>query len=336
MKKIRVIQFGLGAMGSMMVKMLLEKRDVELVAAIVHNKEDVGKDVGDLLKLGKKTGVKAYDDLSQVCKKFKPDIMLHAAASYVPDVWKHIAPAVRSGVSVITIAEEMGYPFKKYPKLSKQIDKLAKKHDATVLGTGINPGFAMDALPLLITGICRDVQRIKVTRVIDFSPFGKAIQKNIGIGLSVEEFERGVKYGKLPLHIGLPECIHMLADALGWKLDKIRETREPVIAERPIEVPEYATIEPGKVAGFNHRAYGIRKGEEIITLEELGRVDPTINYQNTIFIEGFPNITETMNVPPGNITTSSHAVNMIPIVMRAPAGLISMKDLPIAPVLVNK
>lgn len=336
MKKIKVVQLGLGAMGSMMAKIILKKKDLELVGAIIRDEKDNGKDVGNILKLKKKTGVKAYTNAKELFRKEKPDVMLHAAVSYVPDVWKQIKPAVESGISVITIAEEMGWPYVKYPKICREMDKTAKKHNARILGSGINPGFAMDLMPLVISGICQEVKSVKVTRVIDFSPFGPAIQKNIGIGMAPKEFKKGIKKGKLPLHIGLPESTHMLAAGLQWELDKVKETREPVTAKHNIKVPGYMNVKKGKVAGFNHRCFGFHKGRKLIILEELGRVDPHENYRNTIVIKGNPKLVETMNVPSGHITTTSHAVNLIPVVLKAKPGLLTMLDLMPAPVLSPK
>jgi len=336
MKKIRVLQFGLGNMGSMMAKIMLEKKDLELVGAVVRDPNENGKDISKIIKLNYKTGIKCFTNINEAIRKTKPNIMLHAAVSYVPQVWNQIKPAIEKGVSVITIAEEMGYPYVKYPKLCKEIDKTARKNNARILGSGINPGFAMDIFPLMISGICKEVKSVKVTRIIDFSPFGPAIQQNIGIGLSLNEFKKGVKSGKMPLHIGLPETTYMLAYGLGWKINEIIETRDPIIAKKKIFVKNYKKIYPGKIAGFNHRCFAYIKGKKKIILEELGRVDPKEDYRNIISIKGIPNITEWMNVPPGNITTTSHAVNLIPSVLKAEPGLHTMLDILVAPTLIKK
>ena len=193
MKKIRVIQYGLGAMGSMMAKLILQKRDLELVGVIIKSPEKHGKDLGDVLNLKKKTGILCTNKPEELLQEEKADILLHAAVSYVPEVWNQIKPAVKAGINVITIAEEMGYPFLKYPALSKEIHETAKKNKVSVLGTGINPGFAMDYLPLSLTSILHHVEMIHVTRLVDFSPFGPAIQHNIGIGLSKQDFEKRSK-----------------------------------------------------------------------------------------------------------------------------------------------
>lgn len=330
MEPLRIIQFGLGAMGRVMASLVLEKKEMRLVAVIDRNPENKGKDLGVVLGLKQKTGIIVTDDASSVFASVKADAMIHAAVSYVPQVWQQIKPAVEKGISVVTIAEEMGYPLVKYPELCKEMDATAKKHEARILGSGINPGFAMDLVPLLYSGICRRVDAIKVTRYIDFSPFGPSIQKNIGIGCNPREFREGVAAGKLPLHIGLPESAQMLAAGLHWQIDRIEETREPVLAKKPIRVKGYMTVKKGRVSGFNHRCFAYQGKKAVITLEELGRVDPGEEYRNIITIQGDPDLTEWVNVPPGNITTTSHAVNLIPALLKTAPGLHTMLDLPVA------
>lgn len=335
-KRTKVLQFGLGAMGSRMTEFILQKEDLELVGVIVKSEDKIGKDVGDVLGWKKKIGVKCYS-ADYAFKNIKADIMIHAAASYVPVVWSHIKMAVKSGMNVITIAEEMGYPYVKYHKICREMDSLAKKHNVSILGSGINPGFAMDYMVLAISGILPDVNKIKVTRLVNFAPFGGAIQRNIGIGLSAKEFRKGVDDGKLPIHIGLPECIHLLSYALGWKINKIKETKEPVIAKKDIRIPGYKNVHKGTVSGFNQRGYGYSNGKLKITLEELGRVQPGLDYRNTIYLYGkHANLVETINVPSGDLTTTSHAVNLIPIVHSARPGLLTMLDVAVAPCLKNK
>lgn len=336
MKKIKVIQFGLGAMGSRMVEFVLQKEDLELVGVIVRSEDKIGKDVGEVLGWKKKVGVKCYG-ADYAFKNLKADVMLHAAVSYVPEVWKQIKGAVEAGMNVITIAEEMGFPFVKYPKLSNEIDEKAKRNGVTVLGSGINPGFEMDYLVVALSGILPNVEKVKVTRIVNFAPFGQSIQNNIGIGLTPKEFRDGVSNKKLPVHIGLSESIYMLAHALKWEIDKINETKQPVVTKKQIKVPGYKPVPAGKVSGFNQVAVGCCKGKEKIILEELGRVDPKLEYKNTVYLYGkYCNLVESMNVPSGDLTTTSHAVNLIPAVVNSKSGLICMLQLPPSPVLKDK
>ncbi|MEX0920121.1 MAG: Gfo/Idh/MocA family oxidoreductase [Candidatus Pacearchaeota archaeon] len=335
MKKIKVAVVGLGTMGGNMVKTILNKKDIEFVGGIVRREEQNGKDVAEIIGLKKKTGAKAYTNPKELFKKKKPDVILQATVSYAKDAWKQIKPAVLSGINVVTIAEEMNYPAAKYPSLAKEIDKLAKKHKVSVIGTGTNPGFAMDFLPLVLSGTSKKINSMKIVRFKDPTASGPAVTKNMGIGLSLKDFKKGVKNKKLPLHIGLPESAHILAKGLYWKIDKVKETRKPVTAEKEIKIPGIK-IKKGDVSGFDQKLVAFHKGKKIISIEERGRVGPNVTYQNEIILEGEPKIREMLNVPPTKIVTSSHAVNMIPIAVDAKPGLLCMVDLPPATALPEK
>jgi 2,4-diaminopentanoate dehydrogenase len=172
--------------------------------------------------------------------------------------------------------------------------------------------------------------------MFDFSPLGPQAQKIKCLNCTREDFSKKVKSNELPLHIGLVESIYLIADALNWKL-KVTEKRIPVIAKKDIRVTNYGKVKRGMTAGYNHIGYGTDiKGKTRILLEEKGRVDPKINYNLNIEIKGTPKLQMEMNVPPTTQTTTSHAVNLIPLVIKANPGLITMKDLPIAYPLKNK
>jgi len=325
-KKVRVIQYGIGAMGKSMARLVLKREDLKLVAGV--SRKHAGRDLGEIIGK-KKIGVPVYAP-GEIFNKVKADLVLHAAVSYAKEAWPQIEPAVRKGMNVITIAEEMGYPKTRFPRLSKKIDTVAKRNGVTVLGTGINPGFMMDVLPLLLTGITRRVNKVKVTRYLDFSGLGPQAQKLKGTGLSATEFRKKVKKGELPLHIGLLESLYMVAEGLGWSVDRAVETKTPYLANRNLNIKGFMKIDKGKVAGYNHNGHAYCPQGEVVHLEERGRVDPKIDYKLTIDIKGVPDLHLEMNVPPSQFTTSSHAVNLIKVVCNAKTGLVTMRDLPIA------
>jgi len=327
-EKTRVIQHGLGTTGSAMAKLMLEKSESALVGAIDIAGEKAGKDLGEIVGLGKKVGITVSKDPDVVFAKVKADIVLNATVSFMPEIWSQIIKPVEAGMNVITIGEEMSYPYAKYPELAKEIDEKAKKYGVTILGTGVNPGFAMDFLVLALCSLCHSIRKIRVTRLVDFSPYPASVLQLLGVGFNADEFNQGKAKGSIYTFIGLRESMSMVADGLGWKLDEMKETVEPVISEKHIETP--MKIEPGKAYGFDQRCRGIKDGEDVIILEELGRVGPGLEPKNTISIEGIPDIIETMSVPPSNLTASGHAVNLIPHVISAQPGLVTMKDLPLA------
>lgn len=219
--KIRIILYGVGAIGSQIAKFALEKKGLEVVGAIDVAKDKVGKDLGEVLGIGKALGVTITDDPDALFSRVKADVVVHATSSYLKDVYPQIAKCVKAGINVVSTCEELSYPYHKHPELASEIDELAKKHEVTVLGTGINPGYLMDTLPIILTGPCQDIKTIKVTRTMDSSKRRIPYQRKIGTGLTPEEFKRMIDEKKITGHVGLVESIAMIADALGWKLEEI-------------------------------------------------------------------------------------------------------------------
>ncbi len=327
--EIKVILFGLGPMGRLLAKGLLEKKGVRIVGAVDIAKEIVGKDLGDVLELNKKLNVIVTDDAEDLVSKVKADIAIIATKSYLPEVYPQIALCVKAGINVISTCEELSYPYRKYPQLSAEIDALAKKYGVTVLGTGINPGFLMDTLPITLTGACTRIDSIKVTRMMDSSKRRIPYQKKIGTGLSPEEFRKMIDERKITGHVGLYESIAHLADALGWTLDDIKEfPPEPVIADRDVTTP-YTTVKKGYVAGLKSVAHGIKDNKPVIIMEFISHALVKEEYDEVI-IEGVPRIHERIiGGVHGDLGTVSVTINMIPKVLNAPPGLVTMKDLPL-------
>lgn len=333
MENVKVILWGLGSMGSgIATDIVTNKQGIEIVGAIGQNPAKIGKDLGEVLGLNRKLGVIISDKPEQVLANNKADIVLHSTQSFTKDVFPELALIVNSGKNVITIAEEMSAPQVETPDLADELDKLAKKNNVTILGTGINPGFVLDTLILTMTGACQIVNKIWASRVNDLSPFGPTVMKTQGVGTTVAEFQAGVKSGAIVGHIGFRQSIYMIAKSLGWKLDNIVETREPIITNVYRETP-HVKVQPGMVAGCCHIAKGYKNGLEIITLEHPQQIHPELEGVKTgdyIVVEGTPTIkfADEQEIP-GGIGTMAAAVNMIPQVINARAGLLSMPELPV-------
>jgi len=327
--KVRVILFGVGAIGSLIAKFVLEKKGLEVVGAVDVAKDKAGKDLGEVLEVGKPLGVTVTDDPDALFSKVKADIVIHATTSYLKDVYPQIAKCVKAGINVVSTCEELSYPYYKHPELANEIDELAKKHGVTVLGAGINPGYLMDTLPITLTGPCQEVKTIKVTRMMDSSKRRIPYQKKIGTGLSPEEFKRMIEEKRITGHVGLIESIAMIADALGWELEEIQELPpEPVIAEEEI-VTSHTTVKTGQVAGLKSVAHGIKEAKNVITLEFVSHAALKEEY-DAVSIEGVPNIYEKIEGGVhGDIGTVATIINAIPKVINANPGLVTMKDLPL-------
>ncbi|MEM3696183.1 MAG: Gfo/Idh/MocA family oxidoreductase [Candidatus Bathyarchaeia archaeon] len=329
MKKVRVAIFGVGAVGSLIAKFLLEKEGVEIVGAIDVAKDKVGKDLGEVLGINKKVGVKISDNVDAVLSKAKPDIAIHATSSFLKDTHQQLATLIKHGVKVVSTCEELANPYYTEPKMARELDTLAKKHGSTVLGTGINPGFLMDTLVITLTAVCQKIEKIEAVRVMNAATRRLPFQKKIGAGLTLEEFQKKIETKQITGHVGLEQSIALIADALAWKLDKIiAEPVEPVIAKKPVE-SEHIKVKTGQTAGLRQKAKGIIKNKEVIILDFQAYIGAEEEY-DAITIYGVPNVKQ--KIQPcvhGDIGTVAMVVNAIPKVIKAPPGLLTMKDLPV-------
>jgi len=329
MEKVRAALYGVGVIGSMVAKSLLEKEGVTIVSAIDIAKEKVGKDLGDIIGLQKKLGIKVSNTIDEQFSRTKPDIAIHTTSSFLKDTYPQIASIVKHGVNVVSTCEELSYPYTTEPKLAEELDTLAKKHDATVLGTGINPGFLMDALVIILTAPCQKIEKIEVTRVMNAATRRLPFQRKIGAGLTVGEFKRKIESKQITGHVGLEQSVAMIADALAWKLDRIKvEPVEPVIAKNAVE-SEAIRVKAGNAAGLRQKVKGVMRGREVVILDFQAYIGAEEEY-DTVTVKGVPPINQKISpCVHGDVGTIAMVVNMIPKVINAPPGLLTMKDLPI-------
>ena len=330
MQKTRIILWGLGAMGSGIYKVLNERTGVDLAGAIGRNPEKLGKDLGEALGLDK-SGVIISSDAASVLKGAGPGTVIHSTGSFFKEIHQELMQSVRAGYNVITIAEEMAEPWAADMVLADELNEEAKKYGVTVLGTGINPGFVLDALAICLSGACCNVNKIEAERINDLSPFGRTVMATQGVGITPDEFHEGINKGTIVGHIGFKQSITLIARALNWQLDKIEEEKEPIISSTKRETP-YVKVEPGMVAGCHHRAYGYLNGKAVITLKHPQQVCPEAENVETgdyIRIDGTPPVNMSIKPEiPGGQGTMAMAANMVPVVVSASPGLKTLLDLP--------
>lgn len=324
-EKTRVISYGLGPIGLEVAKIVLHSTQLELVGAVDIDTEKLGEDLGILLGLNQKIGVRVTDDLSRILESGPAEVVVHTTSSSFKKVFPQIRDIVSKNLNCISSSEELFFPYFQNPHLSQQIDTLAKRNKVTVLGTGINPGFLMDTLPIFLTTVCQKVEEIKVERVVDVSTRRFPLQKKVGLALAPEVF-RDQAEKKLCGHVGLPETLDFIACSLGWHLDKIEEEIDPIVADKELST-EYFTIPKGFVAGMKHTISGIGNGRKLINLN-LQMYVGAKNPHDLVVIKGDPNVkTVIEGGVPGDESTAAVLTNVIPSVVRAKPGLVTMKDL---------
>jgi hypothetical protein len=325
MPNIRVMHFGLGPIGAAIVKQVASRAGFKIVGGIDIDPSKVGRDLGDVVGLPKRLGVKVSGDAAKALKSAKPDVVMLCTASSIKRVMPQIDTILKSRTAIVSTTEELSYPFHTNVRYAKQIDSWAKKAKVGVLGTGVNPGFAMDALPIALTGVCERVERVTVNRIQDARIRRLPFQQKIGAGLTTEQFQKKVDDGSVR-HVGLTESIAMIADALGWSLSKITDEIQPKLATVTIS-SEFLAVDPGYVCGIIQDGIGYRKGEPVIKLHMEAYLGSPETY-DSVEIEGSPSLA--MKIAGGihgDIATASIAVNSIPKVLQAAPGLHTMRDL---------
>jgi len=327
-KQFRVVQVGFGPMGQLVVKLLLKRQNIDLVGVIDIAEEFQEKKVNSILKLKSESELVITNELEPLLSK-DIDVVIIATSSFFETIAPMIIDVVSKGVNVISLCEQLSYPFIRLPELSKKIDKLAKKNNVTVVGSGINPGYLMDLLPIVLTAPSETVEKITITRMMNSNKRRIPFQKKIGTGLTIEEFTRKITKKEITGHVGLEESMQMIDAALGLKLDEIIELPPiPKIADKEFEGPT-GKVPKGQVCGLHSRGIGKKDGEELLILEFVAFAG-THDEFDSIEIEGIPGIKQIIQGGVhGDIGTASMIVNLIPRIVQANPGLLTMKDLPV-------
>lgn len=332
MENIKIAIWGFGAMGAGMANMLHKKTGVDIVAVCDLHPDRVGKSVGGILGINKWTDVFVESDIEEALAGEKIDLCLMATDSFTKGAFPKLKLILEKGINVITTAEEMAYPKAQEPGLAKELDEIARANGVTVLGTGINPGLIMDLLVVCLTGCMEEVTHIEAKRVNSLSPFGVTVMEEQGVGITKDEFNERVGQGKLAGHVGFCESINMIADAIGWKVDRLEQQMKPILTTVDRKSP-YGFAAAGHLAGINMTGQGYIKDEVKIDMIHPQQIEPEMEGTHTgdyITLKGSPPVN--MAITPevdGGLGTIAMCVNMIPHVINAKAGLKTMIDLPV-------
>jgi 4-hydroxy-tetrahydrodipicolinate reductase len=304
------------------------KSQIEIVGAVDKDPAKAGRDLGEFLGASDAPwGVIISADAASVLAK-PADVVMHTTSSYLESVMDQLIECIHAGCCVVSTCEELAYPFRKHPHLSKRLDEAAIEEGVALIGTGVNPGFVMDKLVLTLSSVSKNVESARAIRIVDASKRRLPLQKKIGAGMTPDEFKQQVAAGVIKHH-GLPESIAMVADGLGFHLDEITEVIEPMIADETVKT-EFLEVAPGQVTGVHQVGRGLAGGVEKIFME-LKMYVGAKNPSDTVELKGEPNIS--MTVPGGthgDIATAAVAVNAIPTILAANAGLRSSRDLPLS------
>lgn len=333
-QNVKVVIWGFGAMGSGMAKMLLNKKGVEIVGVCDRGENNVGRDLYDVLGVerGDRKPVIINGNVEEVITEKCADVCLCATDSFTQKAFPRLKFVLEKKINVVSTAEEMSYPQAQNPDLAAELDKIAKENGVSILGTGINPGLIMDLLVVVMTGCMIDVEHIEAKRINSLSPFGPAVMEEQGVGITVEEFNNGVQDGTLAGHVGFHESVGMIADAIGWKVEKFEQQMKPIVTDVDRKSP-YGFAKAGDVAGVNMTGQAWVDGSVKIDMIHPQQIEPEqvgVMTGDYVTIKGTPSV-NMINSPEveGGLGTIAMCVNMIPHVINANPGLHTMLTLPV-------
>jgi 4-hydroxy-tetrahydrodipicolinate reductase len=322
---ISVMFYGLGPIGSAVARQIASRKGFRIAGGIDIDPAKLGQDLGNVVGLDRTLKVRVTNDAAGALKREKPDVVVLCTSSALRKVMPQIETALKAKVPIVSTTEELAYPVGKNRALAKRIDQMAKRAKVAVLGTGVNPGFVMDALPIALTGVCERVDAVHISRIQDARIRRLPFQQKIGSGLTTAQFAKKVDDQSVR-HVGLAESVTMIAEAFGWKLDKVTDEIKPKIAEQTVE-SEFLAVDPGYVCGIVQDGIGWKNGKPIITLHMEAYLGAPESYDSVV-IDGVPRIEQRISGGVhGDIATASITVNSIPKVISAPPGLRTMRDM---------
>jgi hypothetical protein len=324
---IRVMHVGLGPIGAGVVRQVAERSGFKIVGAADIDENKIGRDLGEVAGAGRTLRVKVSGDVRKAIKTAKPDVVVLCTSSSLKRVTPQIEEILKLRVPIVSTTEELAYPTKANMKFARAIHQRARKSKVAVLGTGVNPGFVMDALPIGLTGVCERVEAVRVDRIQDARIRRLPFQQKIGAGLTREQFQKKVDDGSVR-HVGLAESISMIAEAFGWKLDRITDEIQPRMATETV-ASEYLAVDPGYVCGIVQDGVGYRNGNPVITLHMEAYLGAPESY-DAVEIDGSPTLRMKLaGGVHGDIATASIVVNSLPKILDAAPGLHTMRDMPL-------
>ncbi len=313
--------YGFGSIGRLIARVALE-RGFNLVGVVDIDPAIVGRDAGEILGLGEKLGVRVSSDVSSLRGS---EVVFHATGSYLDRVYRQILGVVDVGSDVISTCETLAYPYYRYPVIARLIDEKARLRNVAVLGTGVNPGFLLDTLLVILSSSVPVVRSIRAVRSLDAARRREPFRRKIGVGERPEVVEAKLRSGELTGHVGYAESILLVADALSLNLTRVVEEQHPVVAEDDVESHGVKVLK-GYNKGIIGYGSGYVGGREVLRVELRAYVGAP-EYEEVV-IEGLDySVTWRSSGTPGDAGTAAVVVSLAERIKSYGPGLLTMVDL---------
>lgn len=325
--KPRIVQVGLGPLGIKVLDDAVARGIVDIVGAVDVSPEVAHQPLSKFVP-GVASDLVVQEDLDEIDWS-RVDVAVVTTSSALDQCSETFEELLDRKVHIVSSCEELVFPWLRHQELAMELDLAARRADRVLLGTGVNPGFVMDLLPLVTTGVCRDVRSIRIERVQDAATRRLPFQKKIGAGLAPKAFDEAVAAGTLR-HVGLGESLHLVAHGLGWKIVRWNETIEPVIADRALEC-KLGPIAPGMAAGVRQTATGwvadaAGREREVLNLEFIAAIGQGDSH-DAVRIDGEPPVDLVIRGGVhGDVATSALLLHCVFSAREAPSGLRTVAD----------
>ena len=340
----RVIQWSTGNVGQFALRAILGHPELDLVGLWVHSEDKAGRDAGDLCGVAP-AGIAATNDADELLALDADCVCYTATADRRPfDAVKDIARILASGKNVVSSSVVgLVHPTSLRADITNQLEDACRQGRSSFLTSGIDPGFANDTLPLVLSGLCEHWNEIRVQEIINYATYDQPVVlfETMGFGGSLDETPLILNPGVLTFAWG--GTVRLLAEGLGVELDEIREVHERRPATRPIHIGDHV-VEAGTTAALRFEIQGIVGGRPAIVVEHVTRLDdslapewPSGSGSYRVLIDGSPGMKCEFefwdehgdHAVGGVVLTATRLVNAIPAVCAAPPGLLSALDLPL-------
>jgi 2,4-diaminopentanoate dehydrogenase len=322
---IGVVHFGLGPIGRLVAELVGERATLRACAAIDVDPTIRGQTLDQILmKSGHSNSPRVVSQLSDA-EIGDSLVAVHCTGSSLQDVLPQLLDLVDAGLNVVSTCEQLSFPWRSGRAYAEELDRRAKQRGVSILGTGVNPGFAMDYLPIVLSGVLKRVNRVRVVRVQNAATRRSPLQVKIGAGASIDEFRTKVSRHELG-HIGLRQSADGLAEAFGWSLDQYTEIIHPVVASK-LTPSGMGDIPAGRAVGLHQVALGVTGGQPVIELDLTLAVGVTNAYDEITLYGDTVLKTRIPGGVHGDAATAALVVNSIPRITQAAPGLMTMADL---------
>ena len=345
----RVAVWGTGNVGRPAIRAVMAHRELELVAVVVANPDKVGRDAGELAGI-EPVGVYATADWQTLLRDARLDAVVYTANADTrgPEAFMELLACLEAGVNVVSTAfYPLLYPACGLPEAVAPVAAACSNGDCSVFVSGVDPGWALDILPMLASGVVSDIREVRIQEIFNYGLYDQpeVVRNVIGFGNSMEQLPLMLE--EFSLKMVWEPMLRILAEALDYKLDSIETMVERRALERSVEVPGMGRFDQGTQGAFRFEVRGVRNHETRFVVEHITRIDddcaPDWPYPpqgqgcHQVLISGNPDLTVSVHghdaVEPGpagggNCSAANRIVNAIVAVCEAAPGILSPLDLP--------